>query len=201
MEIRILKSDDLHLLDKFLEESNSLYNINESEQIAWQWYRKNLEQCRKGLILSAAINELGIHSIACGFAVDILYNSMFKKLPYWVAGLVRSIDISFARPDIKIDSLMMPISQIFENSGYKTFYVVRNIPKTINYHNIVSYIEKVQNKNFPTPRYNVFLDRFINNPAAYKDFDLIKHIIPTSVPDHKKVAIFRYDLKYEFCKA
>lgn len=200
MEVRILKSQDIRLLDRFLKITNELYNIEQSEKSAWQWYRENLEKDRRGLVLCAAIDSDGINTISCNFAVDVLYNSNIKQFPYWVAGLTRSIDISNKIPGDKINSLMIPVSQIFENHGYKTFYVVRTIPKTINYHNIVSYINRVQNKNFPAPRCNVFLDRFIEDPATYNDFDLIKRIVPFNIPNHKKVAVFRYELKYEFCK-
>ncbi len=198
MEIRILKSKDLGLFDEFL---SNCKEIQGSEKEAWQWYRNMLEEDRKGVILNALILDNKIITLFCSFAVDVVYNYKSKHFPVWVAGLIRSINISLDIPNVKIDSLAAPVALIYERYGYKSFYVVRAIPKYITYRNIDSYIKRVQNKNFPTDRYNPYLDRFIDSPETYKDFDIITHIIPKSVPAGRKIAIFRYDLKYEFCQS
>ncbi len=200
METRILKSCDVHLLDKFLEESNSLHRIGESEKNAWLWYRTLLNEERKGVILFASIIEGKLDTVFCSFAADVLYNHKYKIIPFWVSGLVRSVNISSKIPGVKIDNLVAPVVLMYEQHGYKTSYAVRDVPINLNYQNIEKYIERVQNKNILSSRYNTYLDRFIDNPNTYYEFDLFKLIIPTSVPPGRKIAIFRYDLKYEFCK-
>jgi hypothetical protein len=200
MEIRILKSQDLQLLDDFLSTLNEeMYDVSQSEKEAWAWYRSILEQNHRGLILCASINEGKILTIACNFVVDLLYNYKTRHFPYWVVGLVRSIDITNNIPNDKIDSLVTPAIRVLEKQGYKTIYIVREVPSSLGYHNIVPYIQRVINKNFKVERYNTFLDRFIEDPTNYKEFDVIRHIIPKKVSAGKKIAIFRLELMYEYC--
>lgn len=201
MEIRILKSQDLPLLDNFLHRIYEKYNIAQSEKNAWAWYRSLLEQNRLGLILCASIVDGEIRTVACNFIIDLLYDYKVKHIPAWAVGLVRSIDIATSIPDVKIDSLVTPAIQVFERNGYKTIYIAREVPKSLGYHNIVPYIERVINKNFKVERYNTFLDRLIEDPENYKEFDVIKHIIPKTVSAGKKIAIFRLELMYEFCES
>lgn len=200
MEIRILNSNDLNLLDNFLTNVYNSGNISASEKSAWGWYRSLLEQNKKDAIFSASISEGSIDTVFCSFAVDVMYNYRSRHVPFWVAGLIRSVKLTSSIPGTKIDSLTSPVSLLYEQHGYKSFYVIRTIPASVNYNNIELYINRVQNKNFLPTRYNAYLDRFIESPERYQEFDIMKHIVPKSVPPNKKIAVFRYDLKYEFCK-
>ena len=200
MEIRLLTNKDLNLFDTFLFNIYNSADISVSEKSAWSWYRGLLEQNKKDAVFSALISNGSLDTVFCSFAVDVMYSYRVRHIPFWVAGLVRSVKFSSNTPDIKIDSLTTPVSIVYEQFGYKSFYVVRVIPASINYNNIESYINRVQNKNFVSARYTPYLDRFIDLPETYQEFDIIKHIIPKSIPLNKKVALFRYDLKYEFCK-
>lgn len=199
MEIRILKSQDLPLLDNFLQRVYEQYDITPSEKHAWSWYRSILEQDKLGLILSAAIVEGQIQTIACSFVIDLLYGYKTRHFSAWVIGLVRSINITNSIPGVKIDALIIPTTEIFERNGYKTIYIAREVPESLGYHNIVPYIKRVVDKNFKSERYNTFLDRFVEDPENYKRFDLITHIVPKTVSAGKKIAIFRYELMYEYC--
>lgn len=196
--MKILNNNDLNLLDNFLANIYESSSISVSEKSAWRWYRSLLEQNKKDVIVSALISNGSIDTVFCSFAVDVMYNYRSRHIPFWVAGLIRSIKFSTNIPDTKIDSLTTPVSLLYEQLGYKSFYIVRVVPVSINFHNIESYINRVQSKNFLSTRYNPYLDRFIDSPETYQEFDIIKHIIPKSIPLNKKIALFRYDLKYEF---
>jgi hypothetical protein len=200
MEIRLLTNKDLNLFDNFLVNIYNSADISVSEKSAWSWYRGLLEQNKKDAVFSALINNGSLDTVFCSFAVDVMYSYRVRHIPFWVAGLVRSVKFSSNTPDIKIDSLTTPVSMVYEQFGYKSFYIVRVVPASVNYNNIELYINRVQNKNFLPLRYKPYLDRFIDSPETYQEFDIIKHIIPKSIPLNKKIALFRYDLKYEFCK-
>lgn len=198
MEVRFLTSADIELFDNFLARCLKLDTLSQSEKDAWEWYRSLLEQDKKGFFLNALIIDGQIDFAACFFAIDVLYNVKKRRFPFWVCGLMRTVTFSNNPPVDKINLLTNPVSDIFERNGYKTFYIIRNVPNRIGYHNIEEYIKRVQNKTYQNLKYNVLLDRFVEDPLDDNQFDMIKNIVPKSIPRGKKIAVFRYELKYEF---
>lgn len=189
---KFLQKKDLEIFSDFVE---NLKNKTEQEIHAWNFFIESIENSKPEIIVSAEIKDEKIVSAIGCYSFPGIWNRPSKFIPFWVAGITRSID-PYTSVGKRIDQIVSPACLYFENLGYNSFYTSRLLPSRIDYANCENYIQKYGDR-INTARYDGRVELLESDISAYKNLSqFYKVFAHKHWPEHKKLAILRYDLKY-----
>jgi len=193
---RLIDYREVDSLHKFVDRSD----INgDKERFSWNFFLQSLSEKKEDVIVSAEFDGSDIISASGCYSIAAAWNKSRNVIPYWVIGITRSLN-SLTTIGDRLDKLATPACTYFEDLGFTSLYMSRLVSKRVTYLNCQEYIDELVTK-LGTTRYDCRVEKLVDKLSDYSNLsNFYKLFSHNNWPQHKQLAIMRYDLKYSVRK-
>ena len=184
-QIRLLTSDDIQLLEKFINTNSDIQNSADHLRV-WNYYKNFLINNHREVAFSSIIVHNKIQGIILGYTPNARWNKP-DLLPIWIGSRLIGEKLSINDKD-KMISLLV---EYFESLNYSICYavIVANQTSQIN---SVSLMNKYIRRAFKNLRYDFTIEKIINQQTDFNSMcKLYKMMCPMNFDQNTKIIIAR----------
>jgi hypothetical protein len=189
---RLIDYSEINSLRTFIDRSDI---TGDKEKFGWSFFLQSLIEKKEDVVVSAEFDGPDIISASGCYSIAAAWNRPRNVIPYWVIGLTRSLNSPTSIGN-RLDKLETPACAYFEELGFTSLYMSRLVSKRVTYSNCQEYMDNLVAR-LGTTRYDCKVEKLVDKLSKYNDLsNFYKLFAHDNWPEHKQLAIMRYDLKY-----